>query len=293
MLRLMMDGHPQFVCPGESDFLLDYLVPAETGGWRYDLEALAANRAFQASGLRLPETEEALPAFASMVAELRGTPGKCLVLVLHRGVERLLELEPQIRILHLIRDPRDVARSAIGMGWAGNVYYGAKTWLMSETEWERVAPRIPPNQSLEFQYETLVSTPEEILRKVCSFLECDYDPAMLSYPDHTTYKPVDASLAEQWRRKQSPRELGLSEPLFGELLTKRGYAPSGHPHIHPGFVDRVRLKLEHSSSVWRRRIARYGLRDPLIVSLCKKIGATKLARPAQQRMNAITEHYLK
>lgn len=293
MLRLIMDGHPRFVCPCEADFLLDHLVPAQNGGWYYDLEALAADRIFRASGLRLPETVEAMPAFSSMVSELRGQSDDCLVLILHRGLERLLTLEPHIRILHFFRDPRDVARSAIGMGWAGNVYYGSKTWLVTEKEWEKVAPGLRPLQSLEFSYEELVSSPENTLRKVCSFLEDEYDPEMIRFSENSSYDSIDASLAEQWQRNMTPRELGLIEPLFEDLLIKRGYELSGYPSISPNVVQRFQLKLEHSVSVWRRRIVRYGLRDPLIVSFCEKVGFPEWARPAQKRMDVVTRQYLK
>ena len=294
MLRLMIDNHPRFMCPGESDFLFDHLVPRPNGTWRYDLEALAASRGFQGSGVRLPDTDDAIPALSSMIADLRGTFSGCIVLVLHRHLDRLLQMKPDIPILHLVRDPRDVARSAIGMGWAGNVFYGAKTWLVTEKEWERVVPHLPTNQILEFQYEALLRNPDEILGNLCSFLQAAYDPAMLDFPSSSTYSAVDASLAQQWRHKQTPRELGLIEPLFGDLLTKRGYEPSGHTPIIPGFVERVRLRLGHSSSVWRRRIGRYGLRDPLIVLVCRRIlRFPQWARAAQSRMDVITKKYLK
>lgn len=293
MLRLMIDGHPRFVCPGESDFLFDYLTPAQNGGWRYDLEALAADRIFQASRACLPETDEAIPAMASMISDLRGSSDNCLVLVLHRGLERLLQMEPNIQILHLIRDPRDVARSAIGMGWAGNVFYGARTWLATEKEWERVAESFPDSQFLDIYYEALLRNPENTLSDICAFLQDEYSPTMLDFPSSSTYSAVDSSLAEQWRHKQTPRELGLIEPLFGNLLTKRGYEPSGHPPINPGLIERLKLRVDHSASVWRRRINRYGLRDPLIVAICRKLRSPKWAKSAQRRMDVITKQYLK
>jgi len=293
MLRLMIDEHPHFICPGESDFLFDHLVISRDGAMRYDLEALAADRYFKASSARLPETDDAASAFASMVGELRGSSDSCLVLILHRGLERLLRIQPNIQILHIVRDPRDVARSAIGMGWAGNVFYGARTWLVTEKEWERVSSGLSDSQVLEFHYEALLRDTEQTLRKVCGFLHEEYTPAMLDFPKNSTYSQVDASLAEQWRVKQTPRELGLIEPLFGDLLTKRGYKPSGHPPISPGLFDRLRLRLDHSYSVWSRRIARYGLRDPILVSICQKIGHPKWARSAQRRMDIITVNHLK
>lgn len=293
MLRLMIDGHPRYVCPGESDFIVDHLYLADDGSWRYDLEALAADRIFQASTARVPDTDEALPAMASMIADLRSSTDGCLVLVMHRGLERLLMMKPDIHVLHLLRDPRDVARSAIGMGWAGNVYYGATTWLQTEQEWETATSNLPDGQILEFHYETLLREPEKTLGNICAFLGDEYDAAMLDYQDSSTYTAVDASLAEQWRRKQTPKELGLIEPLFGDLLTKRGYEPSGHPQIIPGPFERLKLKFDDVSSVWRRRIARYGLRDPLIVVICGRLKRPKWARSAQSRIDTITNQHLK
>ncbi len=293
MLTLMMDGHPRFVCPGESDFLVDHLVRTQSGGWRYNLDTLADDRIFQASPARLPDTEEAGPAFAAMIADLHGASGASLILVLHRRLGRLLEIAPDTKVLHLLRDPRDVARSAVGMGWAGNVYYGAITWLVTEQEWDQVSANLHSDQVLEFHYETLVSETEDVLSRICAFLGNSYDPMMLNYAEHSTYDPPDSSLINQWRHKQTARELGLVEPLFGELLTQRGYVPSGYPPITPTPLKRLLLKAEHLNSVWRRKIMRYGLRDPLLASLCKRLGMPALARPAQRRMDAITRQHLK
>lgn len=293
MLRLMLDGHPRITCPGETDFLTDYVKPSPDGGWRYDRDALAADRIFQASAARLPETDEAVPAIAAMIEDLRGEGGGSLVLVAHRGLGRLLDIFPDIQVLHLVRDPRDVARSAIGMGWAGNTYHGAHTWLSTEREWEQCLPRLKPGQSLDLHYETLVQNPEAELEAICTFMGERYDPSMLAYAENSTYERPDPALIEQWRRKQTPQELGLTEPLFGELLTRRGYEPSGHPAIHPTRAQRLALRIENSHIVWRRRIERYGLRDPLLVRLFGRLGLPALARPAQQRIDAITRQHLK
>lgn len=293
MLRLMIDAHPRFACPGESDFLFTHLVTSPTGELVYDVEALAANRNFRASGVRLPATNEAKPALASMIDDLRCSSTQCLVLALHRGIEELLQFEPNVPVLHLLRDPRDVARSAINMGWAGNAYYGARTWLRTENEWERVKGQVSTDQVLELKYEALVQDPESALSSICLFWQDEYHPAMLDYSTGSTYNSPDASLIEQWRRKATPKELGLIEPLFGDLLIQRGYKPSGYPRIRPALLQKLYLKLEHSFSVWIRRVQRYGLRDPLIVFMCRKLGFPSLSRSAKMRMDVVRKHYLK
>jgi hypothetical protein len=179
------------------------------------------------------------------------------------------------------------------MGWTGHVYYGARFWLEAEREWERTAPHLEDGQSLELRYEPLVRDPEKVLGELCTFLGMQYDPAMLGYADTSTYERPDPSLTEQWRKKLSARELSLSEPLFGELLVRRGYTPSGQPPATPSRAERLALWVANKRAVWRFRIARYGLRDPLVVALARNIGAPHLAANARKRMQDITRQHLK
>lgn len=294
MLRLMVDNHPQIVCPGEADFLADALIPGEgASGWSYDRDHLLGSRIFRASRAEPPEAEDAAEAFRELTDQLRGGESGCLVLDMHRGLDRILDLAPDVHVLHLLRDPRDVARSAIGMGWAGNVYHGTRIWLETERIWERCLPRLKPAQVYELHYEDLVRSPETALTEVCGFLGVPYDPAMLSYDETSTYGAPDPSLVEQWRRKQSPRDLGLVEGRLGPLLEARGYAPSGHPQISPNQAERMALLLEHKASIWKTRIKRYGVVDPLLISLGQRLPLDGPVRRARRRIDEKSIAYLK
>ena len=241
MFRLMLDAHPHLVCPGEADFLTDYLVENGNGDWVYDLEALSKDRIFQASRANLPDTNDAKTAFGQMTADLAGDENGTLVIVAHRGLDRLLDLCETLKILHVVRDPRDVARSAIGMGWAGHVYYGVGIWLRPELEWQASSDRLGTCKTLEVRYERLVRDPEGMLTELCQFLGTKYHPDMLGYDENSNFDRPDPNLAEQWRRKQTAQEVGLVEERLGDLLEGRGYTPSGHPKVRPGPVLRLRL----------------------------------------------------
>lgn len=293
MLRLMIDGHPRLICPGETDFLTDHLILGSDGGWKYDLDALANDRIFQNSRAELPPASEAGAAFRSMAADLKGRDLGRLVLVMHRGLGRLLDIAPNIPILHLVRDPRDVARSAIGMGWAGHVYYGMDIWLEAEEEWERMAPRLVGCQTLELRYEALIQNAEGVLGHVCSFLGERYHPGMLSYSDSSTYDRPDPAFAEQWRTKLNASELGLAESRLGDLLARRGYKFSGHRPIVPGRVERFGLWFQNKKSIWQFRIKKFGLLDPLIMALARRLSLTQLSMAAQRRMDKTIRENLK
>ena len=52
LLRLMLDGHPGISCPGEADFLVDY-ISEEHKEFKIDFKELEENRIFKASGIKL------------------------------------------------------------------------------------------------------------------------------------------------------------------------------------------------------------------------------------------------
>lgn len=293
LLRLMLDMHPRLTCPGEADFLFDYLRFEGSGAAHLDRDALTANRIYRASGVTLSDGLDGIAAVQDMVHQMRQSDDDCLVLMLHRGVAEALRIFPDAAVLHMLRDPRDVARSAIGMGWAGTEYHGAIYWIRTERDWDRMRAEHPTARLETLHYEALIRQPEAELRRVAAFFGVAYDPAMLDYAAGSTYAAPDASLVEQWRRKQTPEAVGLVEARLGPMLETRGYAPSGHAPVHPGRLRALRLWLADKSAVWRLRIARYGLIDPVLVGLGRRLGQPGLARKAQARMDRKQLSYLK
>ncbi|MEM9735224.1 MAG: hypothetical protein AAF908_01290 [Pseudomonadota bacterium] len=116
---------------------------------------------------------------------------------------------------------------------------------------------------------------------------------MLEYDRNSTYGRPDPGLVEQWKRKQSPREIGMVEAKIGPLLQSRGYAPSGHPPRAVRGLARMRLKLASRLSVFRTRLRRFGWRDTLIELVARRLGLTEMARAARRRIDGKTQQYLK
>lgn len=291
LLRLMLDAHPDISCPGERDFMLDALSPGSEG-LVLDADALEASRIFRASGLPMPEARDGAAAFQELLAADMVQAGKRVhVIVLHRGLKRLMQVMPEARFIHLLRDPRDVAHSSIGMGWAGNSWYGIEHWLKTEGDW--TAQNIPEDRVCTLRYEDLLEQPEAELRRVCDFMGCAYQPVMLDYAGETTYEPVDPKLAYQWRHRQSPENVSDTEWKAAPLMERYGYDPSPAGPRKPGGVRRLVLALQNKHAVWKTRIRRYGLRDPLIVAWGYKGGPKGLARAAQRRMDGKAVKYLK
>ena len=291
LLRLMLDAHSQLACPGETDFLFDHLRGSDPST-PYDRNVLERSRIYRAHRdmyADQPLSELTPTAFVNRIAG----PNKIAVLMLHRHISRALALFPDLRIVHLLRDPRDVARSSIGMGWAGNVYYGIDHWLDTEADWTNVSPQVPHENVLTVHYENLISEPEATLRAMCSFLNVDYEPAMLEYDKTSTYSKPSKELTFQWKHKQSQREIALVENKIGKLLTDRGYEPSGVVPHAPSVLEKASLKFDNKRAQWTRRVRRYGIVDPLIIALARRLNAPELSAAAQRRLDDITIKHLK
>lgn len=289
LLRLMLNGHPQINCPGEMDFLVDLLNDA--GG--YDMQTLQANRIYRAHEALFPDQPLTDPSPEDFVARVAGPGDGRGAVILHRHLAQALTLFPDLKVVHLMRDPRDVARSSIGMGWAGNVYYGVDHWVGTQADWHAALPQLPEAQRLVVFYEDLIAKPEETLGAICAFVGLDFDPNMLAYDADSTYSKPDPSLTVQWKRKQSAREVGLVEAKIGSLLQDAGYEPSGHPAVHPGALAQFGLWAQNQRGKWRTRIKRHGLVDPLLVSLSNKLGIKALGQGARRRIDAGDVKYLK
>ncbi|PZX13513.1 sulfotransferase family protein [Palleronia aestuarii] len=295
VFRLMLDAHPRIANPGEVDFLFDHLHPApdHPTGWRYDLKALRLNRIFLSKNLTIPEGRDGLDLLVHFLDQFRlRHPGAILSLNLHRGVERLVEIMPDIRIIHMLRDPRDVARSCIGMGWAGSLYYGIGHWIGTETAWEAVASRLAPDQVLTLRYEDLFTDTEGSLGAVCAFFGVEWNPWMLEYSETSTYAPPDRSLIAQWRRKCTPREVALAEGKAANLMRARGYPPTDLARA-PSRAEALWLAFHHRASVWRFNGRRYGYALYFGEKVARRAGAARVHAGLRQRLNVIQAQHLK
>jgi hypothetical protein len=251
LLRIMVNDHPALQNPGEMDFLFECPGEGERQS-AYDayFRELSHNRVFSKLGLKIDPALRSRALIRDFVAQLQ-KPGQRLSINIHRHFDRIPEFFPNARYVHLLRDPRDVAKSSIGMGWAGNVFYGVNHWIASERDFERLAAKVPPTRVHRMRNEDLVRSPERELKALCAFFGVAYDPAMLDYPSHTTYGPPDPTLVEQWRRNMSARDLGLVEGKLGSMLADRGYAASGARLETPGPGARALLRLEDRIGRWR------------------------------------------
>lgn len=266
LLKLLFDMHSDIDNPGEFDFLTDCLRRQDDGEWHVDRDYLKVDRIFVDSGIVLRDDLEGLDLVHDMVDQIQSRgDGSIIAINLHRNAWAIDLICPGAKIVHIVRDPRDVARSSIGMGWCGLAYFGVDHWIDTEKAWDQIVSGLAAERWLELRYEDLVRAPEKTLQGVCAFMGQTFEPDMLRFHETSTYQPIDGALAEQWRRKASIAELSEVEVKLGPLLTQKGYERSDAPQITLGLFTRKRLWARNKAATIRQSVENYGL--PLYLKL--------------------------
>jgi hypothetical protein len=290
LLRLMLDHHPELAFEKEFDFAVERVsATGEAPPLDDYLDWLGTVRGVNYAIDRSLSYRELVNDFLRQKQAASG--GKPFVgATVHRSFDRLRHLWPDARYIHLVRDPRDVARSVVQKGWAGNIYQAAEFWIRAERCWDALGSHLSAANFIEIHYEDLVLRAESVLAAICQFIGVDYSPEMLNYRvDAPQYPPPDPALVTQWKTKLPARDLGLVEFRTADLMQTRGYAPSGHPL--PA-IGPVRHELLLAAARVRNVRARLDIFGPWLVTtdlLGRRLGPRRLARYAKHGINAVEQ----
>ena len=143
---------------------------------------------------------------------------------------------PDMQVVHLVRDGRDVALSYRAAHFGPkHVYALAHRWVEYLEAAEAAGRELGVESFLTVRYEDLLRNPEAELRRVCIFLGEDYRPEMLAHHEGDIRYPTDArneanlrrpllsDNAGKWRAAMTPREVRIFEAVAGAALERYGY----------------------------------------------------------------------
>jgi Sulfotransferase family len=154
---------------------------------------------------------------------------------------------PDARVVHIIRDGRDVALSLDKRGWSRPLPWDrGKGLLAAGLYWEwivrkgrKLGSMLQPDY-LEVRYEDLVKEPAQALERLAAFLQHDLDYARIREARIGSVKSPLTSFKEdleqgqftpvgRWKNKDKfpSDQLALFESLVGDYLQELGYALSG------------------------------------------------------------------
>ncbi len=141
---------------------------------------------------------------------LEKTPDNALFL------PEIFELLPRMRVIHVLRDARDVVSSLISREewlskWApSNARNAAEYWVRRVKAVRDAMPGIPAGQFHEIRYVDMSRAPVDELRKMADFLGLDWNLADIK-------KAVEVNRADEARKTG-----GTPIPVYGEVAKRTG-----------------------------------------------------------------------
>jgi Sulfotransferase family len=165
------------------------------------------------------------------VARAAGTPGWIEKFPANvRNADVLYRIFPNMRLIHLVRDGRDVATSVLHFGWGPDDPDEALDWWARRLERGFAAcDRVPPDRISVVQMEDLVArNRDREYRRLLEFLDLADDAAMHRYFDENV--TGDRSHMGRWRQDIPAERLAAFEAHHERLaadLRRRGrpYVP--------------------------------------------------------------------
>jgi len=126
------------------------------------------------------------------------------------------------RVIHMIRDGREVAASVLERGWTGDVSHIATVWkgmILSG----RAAAAEGLNEYLEVRYEDLVSEPVCALQNILRFLHLEpLSQQLVDTYNRQSGSPISKEVKHSWRKLNDVDE-ALFNHVAGDLLAELDY----------------------------------------------------------------------
>jgi len=154
---------------------------------------------------------------------------------------KIRKLFPDAKFIHIIRDGRDVTNSVLKMTWGPcNVKQAAEWWSEHVRLGYCAGRMLPVEQYMEVRYEDLVLDTEKQLKRLCHFIDEEFEADMLEYYK-TSSKYIPKSLLNQhynadvppaknrvyaWKNSMSQVDVKIFEQIAEPVLREFGYEVS-------------------------------------------------------------------
>jgi hypothetical protein len=257
MLRLMLNRHSRLAIPFESHFLRQILaeLPAERPLETHEVERMAdlvvreknfLSWHLNPSEVRLELIRRAPAPLSNLVDALyrmeiapsRKPRWGDKTPLYYTCWRQLMALFPGSRLVHIIRDGRDVNISLEEVGWHGSTASDRALYWRERVEMATAADReLGPERNLIIRYEDLVLNTQGTLERVCDFLSEAFEAGMLDFfkdaamhicnidgdvhaKVHRAPRPEDVG---RWRREMTVERQMEFEAIAGSSLRDMSY----------------------------------------------------------------------
>jgi hypothetical protein len=292
-LERIVNAHPDVV-----------VIPGETYLFARGVRTLASQvRHFLPEAGGMGSIYASRPAFLAalrgycdaMLAEAAGAVNRDAFHIVERTPLHVFDLDligtvyPDARVVHIIRDGRDVARSVLSMDWGPQtVADAAREWRAGITAARAAAPELASYTEVRY---------EEVLFDPATAIVALFDALGLSAPDSVVADalqewsrpfntdPGDPRIGHgKWAGRWAPEEERCFDDIAGDLLSELGYGiapqpapvPSQHHRPAPGGPPLTRTR--------RTRLLRRGAIEPAAASAANNGLGTDVADAFLERL---------
>jgi hypothetical protein len=165
------------------------------------------------------------------------------------------------KMIHLVRDPRDMALSWKRSGnHPGGIMRAAEIWQAEQKHALMVQGCLQDsNRFMTVRYEDILSAPQETMRLVCAFLELDFEEQMLNFHANThtvrnakriqdwsnLAKPIIENNYNKYMENLSESEIRWVEHVCSHEMKYFGYSHSLLQEAKIDSVEQDVLKIEN------------------------------------------------
>ncbi|MGV2340269.1 MAG UNVERIFIED_CONTAM: sulfotransferase [Planctomycetaceae bacterium] len=139
------------------------------------------------------------------------------------AIPAILELFPNAKFIHMVRDPRDVVCSMLNMRFgACEAVTAAMEWHQTLGCWLLAERLIPESQRMECRYEDLCTSPEATFGGVASFVGATAEAAR-SHPTARRRWPEAKRIRSGCSKKPSSATGRTAESRTGRAVSQRPF----------------------------------------------------------------------
>ncbi len=269
LLMTMLDSHPQLALPPETQFLSRHVVKHPYATLAETQRRLRQEVNYQRLGISLSEfldpfikgeipfsNTQAYRRIFELWSERTGL--KCIGDKSPKNIEFLpviKKLYPVAKVIHIIRDPRDVFLSRTKAGWCAGRHRVLQT-LAYRAQFDQArlsGSMLFGKNYLEIHYESLLSAPDVTLGKVCEFLNVPFKKAMLDhrasaethvFPEEIDWKrqvlgPLLQDNKNKWKQELTSRQIAYIEDCCKTSFLPGIYQPDADWLGQGGFAGKA------------------------------------------------------
>jgi hypothetical protein len=184
-----------------------------------------------------------------------------------RSIESLIDFFPDIKIIHLVRDGRDVALSLYNKLWGPKDAYVAATFWKKRVDSATIGKRFTNKRFIEIRYEDLLKTPDIVFKQLLNFFDfsdLDYRKKCLEFEKKIIPK-IKKNNAYKWKYMMRQRDVRIFELAAGQQLKRYGYEIVNKEHTKCE-LSAVKRGYHHGRNLFMR-----GIKGHLFQNMYKRL----------------------